>query len=111
MVDTPKIVFTKTLDESPWANTVLAKGDIVEEVNHLKNQKGKDILVYGGAGFVSSLIKEGLIDEYHLLVNPAAIGSGMTIFKSLDRTQKFSAIQSKLYSCGITVLSYKPKSD
>jgi dihydrofolate reductase len=111
MIDTPKVVFTKTLDESPWANTVLAKGDIVEEVNHLKNQKGKDILVYGGAGFVSSLIKEGLIDEYHLLVNPAAIGIGMTIFKSLDRTQKFSAIESKLYSCGITALSYKPKSD
>ena len=62
MVDTPKVVFTKTLNESPWANTVLAKSDIVEEVNCLKNQTGKDILVYGGADFVSSLIKENLID-------------------------------------------------
>ena len=62
MVDTPKVVFTKTLNESPWANTVLAKSDIVKEVNRFKNQTGKDILVYGGADFVSSLIKENLID-------------------------------------------------
>src|SRR5882762_11805704 len=69
MVDVPKVVFTRTLDESRWPNTVLAKGDIVEEVNKLKNPQGKDLLVYGGAGFVSSLIKHDLIDEYHFFVN------------------------------------------
>ena len=111
MVDIPKVVFTKTLDKSTWNNTTLAKGNLAEEIANLKKQNGKDIIVYGGAGFVSSLIKEGLIDEYHLFVNPTAIGNGMTIFKSLDRTQKFSVIQSKFYSCGITVLSYKPKND
>ena len=58
MVDSQKVVFTKTLNESPWANTVLAKVDIVDEVNRLKNKTGKDILVYGGADFVSSLIKK-----------------------------------------------------
>ena len=111
IVDIQKIVFTKTLDKSPWNNTTLAKGNLAEEIAGLKKQNGKDFLVFGGAGFVSSLIKEGLIDEYHLFINPAAIGNGMTIFKSLDRTQKFSAIQSKFYSCGITVLSYKPNND
>jgi len=116
MVDTPKVVFTKTLDKSTCINTTLAKGNLAEEIANLKKQSrslsgGEDIIVYGGAGFVSSLIKEGLIDEYHLFVNPSAIGTGMTIFKSLDRTQKFSAIQSRFYSCGITVLSYKPKND
>ena len=111
IVDIPKVVFTKTLDKSTWNNTTLAKGDLAEEITNLKKQNGKDILVIGGAGFVSSLIKEGLIDEYHLFVNPTAIGNGMTIFKSLDRTQKFSVIQSRFYSCGITVLSYKPKND
>ena len=111
MVDTQKVVFTKTLDKSTWNNTTLAKGNLAEEIANVKKQNGKDIIVYGGAGFVSSLIKGGLIDEYHLFVNPTAIGDGMTIFKSLDRTQKFSVIQSKFYSCGITVLSYKPKND
>lgn len=111
IVDTPKVVFTKTLDESTWDNTTLAKGNLAEEIADLKKQNGKDIIVVGGAGFVSSLIKEGLIDEYHLIINPTAIGNGMTIFNSLDRIRKFSPIQAKLYSGGKTVLSYKPKND
>lgn len=111
IVETPKIVFTKTLDESTWNNTRLAKGNLAEEIADLKKQDGKDIAVIGGAGFVSSLIKENLIDEYHLIVNPTAIGSGMTIFNLLDRIQKFTPIEAKLYSGGKTVLSYKPKND
>ena len=116
MVDIPKIVFTKTLDKSTWNNTTLAKGNLAEEIANLKKQSrslpgGKDMIVYGGAGFVSSLIKEGLIDEYHVFINPTAIGDGMTIFESLGRTQKFSVIQSRFYSNGITVLSCKPQND
>lgn len=107
MVDTPKIVFSRTLDESPWATTVLAKGDIVEEVNRLKNQTGKDIIVYGGAGFVSSLIKENLIDEYNFFVNPTAIGRGMTIFGKLeDKTLSLKLNRSQSYNCGIVVNTY-----
>ena len=107
IADIKKIVFTKTLEKSSWNNTTLAKGDLAEEVNNLKKQDGKDILVFGGAGFVSSLIKAGLIDEYHLIINPTAISSGMTIFNSLDGLQKFSPVQAKLYPGGKTVLSYK----
>jgi dihydrofolate reductase len=107
IVDTPKIVFSKTLDQSTWNNTTLAKGNLAEEIANLKNQNGKDILVIGGAGFASSLIQEGLIDEYHLIVNPTAMGNGMTIFNSLDKIQKLSPIQAKLYAGGKTVLSYK----
>ena len=107
MVDTPKVVFTKILDESPWANTVLAKGDLVEEVNRLKNQTGKDILVYGGADFVSSLIKENLIDEYNLIINPTAIGRGMTIFGKLeDKSLSLKLNCSQSYNCGIVVNTY-----
>src|SRR5439155_17759444 len=80
MVDTPKVVFTKTLDKSTWNNTALAKGNLAEEIANLKKQNGKDIIVYGGAGFVSSLIKEGLIYEYHFFLNPTAIGNGINIF-------------------------------
>ncbi|MEK6821272.1 MAG: dihydrofolate reductase family protein, partial [archaeon] len=85
-VDTPKVVFTTTLTHSKWKNTVLAKGSIVEEVNRLKQQKGKDMIVYGGAGFVSSLVQHHLIDEYYLFVNPVVIGKGMRIFDSLHHS-------------------------
>ena len=81
--ETPKVVFTKTLTKSEWDNTVLAKGDLVTEVNKLKNQNGKDIIAYGGGKFVSALIKENLIDELHLFINPSIIGNGMPIFRDV----------------------------
>ena len=109
--DTHKVVFSKTLDTSEWDNTVLAKGNLVDEITKLKNQDGKDIIVYGGATFVSALIKQGLIDEYHLFINPTAIGNGMTIFKELDSKQNLTLVKSTSFDCGIVVLNYEPKRD
>jgi dihydrofolate reductase len=107
----PKIVFTNTLDQSTWNNTTLAKGNLAEAITRLKQQAGKDILVFGGANFVSSLIKEGLIDEYHLIINPTAMAGGMTIFNSFDGIQKFTPLQSRLYPGGKTILSFQPNND
>jgi dihydrofolate reductase len=108
---TKKVVFTKTLEKSEWKNTVLAKGDLVDEITKLKKQDGKDIIAYGGATFVSALIKQGLIDEFHLFINPAAIGNGMTIFKELDSKQNLTLVRSTSFGCGIVVLNYEPKRD
>jgi dihydrofolate reductase len=106
-----KVVFTKTLDKSEWDNTVLAKGDLVDEITKLKIQDGKDIIAYGGATFVSALIKQGLIDEFHLFINPTAIGNGMTIFKELDSKQNLTLVKSTSFDCGIVVLNYELKRD
>ena len=103
--DTHKVVFTKTLEESPWANTVLAKGDLVDEITTLKNMTGQDIIVYGGAQFVASLIQSNLIDDYYLFVNPAAIGHGKSIFTG--RTS-LKLVDAKAYGCGIVVQHYQP---
>jgi dihydrofolate reductase len=108
---TKKVVFTKTLDKSEWDNTVLAKGGLVEEITKLKKQDGKDIIAYGGATFVSALIKQGLIDEFHLFINPTAIGNGMAIFKELDSKQKLTLVKSTSFDCGIVVLNYEPIRD
>lgn len=108
--DTHKVVFTKSLDRSDWDNTVLAKGNLVDEITTLKMQDGKDIIAYGGAAFVSALIKQGLIDEFHLFINPTAIGDGMTIFKDLDRKQGLTLVKSTSFDCGIVVLNYELKS-
>jgi dihydrofolate reductase len=107
MVNTPKVVFSRTLDTSVWTNTVLAKGNLADEVADLKNQSGKDIIVYGGADFVASLIAENLIDEFNLFVNPILLGAGMRIFDKIERRQKLSLISSDSLECGITVLRYK----
>ncbi len=99
--DTHKVVFTRTLDTSAWANTVLAKGDLVDEITKLKQQDGKDIIAYGGATFVSALIRQGLIDEFHLFINPAAIGNGLPIFKELDSKQKLTLVKTTSLTAGL----------
>jgi dihydrofolate reductase len=109
MIETPKVVFTKTLNKSRWINTDIATGDLVEEVSKIKRQNGRDIIVYGGASFDSSLIKEKLIDEFYLFINPVAIGNGMTIFKDLNEIQKYTLIESKVFESGKILLRYEPK--
>jgi dihydrofolate reductase len=108
MIETPKVVVTKTLKKSQWVNTALATGNLTDEIIKLKSEKGKDIIVYGGATFDSSLIKAGLIDEFHLFINPVAIGSGMAIFKDLHEIQKFTMVKSTPFDCGIVELQYEP---
>ena len=107
--DTKKVVFTKTLEKSEWANTILAKGDLVHEINQLKGAAGNDIIAYGGATFVSALIKHALIDEFHLFINPTAIGSGMPIFQQLENKQRLQLVRSMSFESGIVVLHYEPK--
>ena len=107
MIDTPKIVFSKTIKSIVGKNIVLENGDLTTVVSDLKNKDGKDILVYGGAGFVSSLIKEGLIDEFNFFVHPVMINEGMTIFDLLEKRQKLSLISLKAHNCGVIVISYK----
>ena len=103
-VETPKVVFTKTLDKSPWKNTALAKGDLASEVAKLKAEtSGGDIVVYGGATFVSSLIEHDLIDEMNFFVNPVAIGNGMRVFK---RSTRMRLTNSTAYPCGVVVSTY-----
>lgn len=106
----PKVVFTKTLKQSKWKNTTLATGNLITEINKLKNQNGSDMIVYGGADFVANLIKNKLVDEFHFLVNPTILGNGMTIFKNME----LSNLQlNKVigFECGISVLNYELKQD
>ncbi|MGI0043171.1 MAG: dihydrofolate reductase family protein [Nitrososphaeraceae archaeon] len=107
MIETPKIVFTKTLNKSEWINTEVSNGDLRAEISRIRNQQGRDIIVYGGASFDSSLIKEKLIDEFYLFINPVAVGTGMPIFKDLNDIQKFTLIESIGFDCGIVLLHYE----
>lgn len=80
IVDMRKIAFSKTETDITGRNLEVENGDLVSRVEALKKESGKDILVYGGADFVSSLIDQDLIDEYYIIVNPVAIGKGLPVF-------------------------------
>ena len=109
MIEIPKVVFTKIINKSRWINTDIATGDLKDEITKLKNQNGGDIIVYGGVSFDSSLIKEKLIDELYLFVNPIVIGNGKTIFKDLKEIQRFTLIESIGFDCGLVLLHYEVK--
>jgi dihydrofolate reductase len=111
ITDTHKIVFSRTIDRSTqipggWDNTEIADGDFVDVVEQVKRKDGKDIIVYGGSTFAATLIKAGLIDEFHLLVNPVALGQGLPIFNTIDIKQNMKLIKAKSYTCGIVLLHY-----
>ena len=106
MVGLPKVVFSKTLPRVEGKNVRVENGDLADAVKQLKGQAGKDIIVYGGATFVSSLIEHGLIDEMNFFVNPVAIGRGLQVFKAKSPL-KLTA--STAYPSGIVVNTYRPK--
>ena len=105
--ETPKVIFSKTLLEPAWENTDIASGNLAVEINRLKRQNGKDMIVYGGASFVSALIMEGLIDEYHLFINPVVLGNGMMIFRDISHKQNLRLANSIPFECGIVLLRYE----
>lgn len=108
---TPKIVFSTTLDRAPWGRwqeARLVKTSAAEEVANLKQQPGKDIVVWGSISLAQSLMKDGLIDEYQLLVCPVAIGSGRHLFPDGIGLHSMKLIDSKVYECGVVSLTYRP---
>ena len=105
MVDTPKVVFSKTLTRVKGKNVRVESGDVVQAVTRLKERQGKDIVVYGGATFVSALIEHDLIDQLNIFVNPVAIGRGLRIFKE---RKPLRLTGSKSYPSGTVINTYEP---
>ena len=105
IVDMRKIVFGHTQAEFNFRNLEVENGDLATVVQELKKQTGKDIIVYGGVNFARSLINLNLVDEYYMIVNPVAIGSGQTIFSE----RKIMELQdSTSYSNGKVMNKYVP---
>ncbi len=101
--DTPKVVFSRKLQPPQWENAIFAKGNLADEIARLKQQPGSDMIAYGGATFASALISEGLVDEFHLFINPASIAGGLTPFTGKTGLR---LVQSKAFSCGVILLQY-----
>lgn len=103
MNEIPKVIFSNTLKQTDWANSRLATGDIKEEIDRLKQEPGKDILVHGGAGFVQALVAQRLIDEYHLVMHPVVLSTGLPLFA---QTMDLKRLQVKAFPAGAMALTY-----
>ena len=102
-----KYVFSKTLDKIEWINSQLIKGDAVLELKKLKEQPGKDLYIFGSANLSSTFTKNGLIDEYRLMVNPIVLGKGGPIFNSNIGMLKLKLTDLKTFRNGNVLLYYQ----
>lgn len=105
IIDLRKVVPSDRLNESRWERTEIRSGNLPREVNALKAEGGENIAVFGGAGFATSLIAAGLVDEFQFYINPAALGAGTRIFNQAGFS-KLVLHGSKVYDCGIVVNRY-----
>jgi len=107
----PKYVVSTTLKESSWNNTHIIRSNIEYEIKKIKENAGQDIVLFGGAGLVKSLMPMNTIDEYRLIVNPILLGSGKPLFQSINHQQKLQLTDSHHFSSGAVLLCYKPEID
>jgi dihydrofolate reductase len=101
-----KIVFSKTLEKVEWKTTRIIQDHIAEEIRRVKQQPGKDMVLLGGAGLVSTFVNLGLIDEYHLIVNPLVLGGGKPLFKDIKESHKLKLSDTKIFKSGKVALHY-----
>jgi dihydrofolate reductase len=104
----PKTVFSDSLEEAPWGPVQIIRGDLATGIAHLKAQPGKDIYAHGGASFARALIAADLIDEYHLVMHPVAIGRGLAIFSGIAQTRDLKLVESKSFPKGAVANIYHP---
>ncbi len=105
----PKYVVSTTLEEPlEWNNSSLIKENVTEEVSRLKQQPGKDILIFGSADLVNTLMRHDLIDEYRLMVFPVVVGSGKRLFGDGIDTKVLRLVETKTFGSGVVILSYQP---
>ena len=104
----PKIVFSKTLPAAGWPGSRIARGDLAEEIAALKSEPGGEIMAHGGAAFVQSLSRLGLVDEYRLVILPVAVGSGLPLFKDLPKPLRVDLAEARSFPDGTVIHVYRP---
>jgi len=109
MNQTPKIVFSRTLNNTAWQNTRLIKENIVEEISKLKAEPGKDMILLGSSDLSVTLIQYGLIDEFRIMVNPVVLGKGTTLFNGIRERLNLRLQKAQTFHSGNVLLYYQPE--
>ncbi|GER91490.1 hypothetical protein KDW_56520 [Dictyobacter vulcani] len=101
-------MFSRTLESADWNNSQLLREVIPADIERLKQEPGRDIIIYGSASLVQKLTNLGLIDEYQLLVHPVILGSGKPLFQDIKDKVKLKLVNTTTNPSGVVVMSYQP---
>jgi dihydrofolate reductase len=108
MNERPKLVASHAPFEPGWQNVTVISGDVVGQVKTLKEQPGGTIAIFGSNTLCVSLMPEGLIDEFQIIVNPVALEAGTPLFQGLAEKAKLTLVESVQFKAGTVLLTYKP---
>ena len=108
---TKKYVVSNTLTKADWENSEIVSGDVASRIAELKAEDGGDLVMSGSATTVRWLLREGLLDELHLLVHPIVVGEGMARLFPADAPQvPLELVRSETFATGVMYLTYAPES-
>ncbi len=105
----PKTVFSKTLKQAGWENTKLVSGDMAGEVRRLKKESGKEIAVFGSSDLAVGLLRQGLLDELRIMINPVVLGQGKRLFQGWDGQLKLELRSDRRFESGNVLVVYMVK--
>lgn len=105
----PKLVFSKTLKSADWNNTTIFSENASAEIQILKDQKGKDIFVFGSSNLSETFINDNLFDEYRIAIAPVILGSGRPLFRHGIASKNLSLVSTQQLLSGGIVLKYSNK--
>lgn len=101
-----KIVLSKTIKNNEQNNTKVISENISENINKLKQQDGRNILIFGSPSASNAILNKGLVDEFWIFVNPVLLGQGIPLFKDIAASVKLSLIETKTFDIGVIALHY-----
>jgi dihydrofolate reductase len=106
----PKIVASRTLEKTGWANTRLIRSDLDAELTVLKQQPGKDIGIFGSSALVVSLLQAGLVDQLRILIHPVVLGEGQRVFATTVNKIDMQLDRTRSFASGSVLHYYRPSS-
>jgi len=101
-----KYVVSKTLQNPAWENTVVISGDVVSEIQKIKNMDGPDLQVSGSSNLIQTLLKADLIDEFWLKIFPVTLGTGKRLFGEGTIPAAFKLEKCEFSPKGVIIASY-----
>jgi dihydrofolate reductase len=101
-----KYVVSRALDKADWENSTIIKGDVVKEIIELKKRDGPEIQVHGSSNLIQTLMRHGLVDEFHVWTFPLTVGGGKRLFAEGTIPAGMKLLECKVSTTGVVIATY-----